>query len=292
MTKERIIETDFEKAKKWVSGEYIEDDLLLLDQLAEAPFPAELRRMNFILIGFCTGGSVHYRVDTVEHDVTPGEVIIVSERHVVDHYKASPDLQGLCMMVSVPFFREIIKDVKDLSALFLFTRSHPVMRLPEREGEVFTRYFYTIRERIADTGNYFRRELVRTLMLALFYDLSNVIYSVRQSANKRKSRADEIFAQYIKMVEEHYGHERRVGWYAEQLDITPKYLSESVKAVSKRTPNEWIDNYVTLEIRVQLKDSTKSIKQIAEELHFPNQSFLGKYFKEHVGMSPSEYRKQ
>ena len=55
--------------------------------------------------------------------------------------------------------------------------------------------------------------------------------------------------------------------------------------------NEWIDNYVTLELRVLLKDSTKSIKEIAEELNFPNQSFLGKYFKEHVGMPPSEYRK-
>ena len=75
------------------------------------------------------------------------------------------------------------------------------------------------------------------------------------------------------------------------MGITPKYLSESVKAVSRRTPNEWIDNYVTMELRVQLRNSTKSIKQIAEELNFPNQSFLGKYFKEHVGLSPSDYRK-
>ncbi len=73
--------------------------------------------------------------------------------------------------------------------------------------------------------------------------------------------------------------------------ITPKYLSETVKQISKRTPNEWIDKYVTLEVRVQLKNTAKSIKEIAEDMHFPNQSFLGKYFKEHSGMSPSEYRK-
>lgn len=288
---QKIIETDFEKAKKWVSGEYIEDDLLLIDQLADAPFPAEPRRMNFILLGFCSRGQVEYRVDTVEHVVHPGEVIIVSERHVVDHYKASPDLQGLCMMVSVPFFKEVIRDMSDLSALFLFSRNHPVMKLTEREGEVFHRYFYTIRERITDTTNHFRRELIRTLMLAMFYDLSNVIYRFRQQTDQRKSRADEIFAQFIKMVEANCKEERRVAWYAEQLGITPKYLSETVKHVSKRTPNEWIDNYVTLEIRVQLKTSTKSIKEIAKEMKFPNQSFLGKYFKEHVGMSPSDYRR-
>ena len=288
---QEIIETDLEKAQKWVSGEYIEDDLLLIDQLADAPFPAEPRRMNFILLGFCTRGQVEYRVDTVEHVVHPGEVIIVSERHVVDHYKASPDLMGLCMMVSVPFFKEVIRDVSDLSALFLFSRNHPVMKLTEREGEIFHRYFYAIRERITDSTNHFRRELIRTLMLAMFYDLSNVIYSFRQQTNQRKSRADEIFAQFIKMVEANCKEERRVTWYAEQLGITPKYLSETVKHVSKRTPNEWIDNYVTLEIRVQLKTSTKSIKDIAKEMKFPNQSFLGKYFKEHVGMSPSDYRR-
>ena len=94
------------------------------------------------------------------------------------------------------------------------------------------------------------------------------------------------------MVETNFRRERRVGWYAEQLGITPKYLSETVKNVSRRTPNEWIDRYVTLEIRVLLKTSTKSIREIAEELHFPNQSFLGKFFREHVGVSPSSYRKK
>ncbi|MBP3745794.1 MAG: AraC family transcriptional regulator, partial [Prevotella sp.] len=59
-----------------------------------------------------------------------------------------------------------------------------------------------------------------------------------------------------------------------------------------RRPNDWIDNYVTMEIRVMLRNSTMSIKEIAQELNFANQSFLGKYFKEHVGMSPKEYRKQ
>jgi AraC-like DNA-binding protein len=64
-----------------------------------------------------------------------------------------------------------------------------------------------------------------------------------------------------------------------------------VKQVSCKTPNEWIDNYVTLELRVILKNTTRNIKEIAKEMNFPNQSFLGKYFKEHVGMSPSRYRK-
>ena len=77
----------------------------------------------------------------------------------------------------------------------------------------------------------------------------------------------------------------------EQLNITPKYLSEVVKQLSTRTTNDWIDKYVILEMRVLLKNTTKSIKEISDELSFPNQSFMGKYFKIHVGMSPKDYRK-
>ena len=95
-----------------------------------------------------------------------------------------------------------------------------------------------------------------------------------------------IIPKFIKMVEQTFRHERRVAWFAKELNITPKYLSETVKSVSNRTPNEWIDYYAILELRVQLKNTIKSIKEISDELNFPNQSFMGKFFKDHVGMSP------
>ena len=123
----------------------------------------------------------------------------------------------------------------------------------------------------------------------MFYDLGNIIYRVQQHDNPR-TRAEAIFTDFIRMVEANCSRERRVAWYAQQLDITPKYLSETVKNVSRRTPNEWIDNYIMMEMRVMLKNTTKSIKEIAEELNFPNQSFLGKFFKDHMGVSPSDYR--
>ena len=286
-----ITETDFEKAKQWPGCQYLDNDLLLTDQLANAPFPKDIRRMNFILIGLCTRGSVRYRMDMKEQLLTPGHIVIASDRHVIDQYEASPDLEGLCMFVSVPFYNEIIRNVGDVSTLFLFSYNHPIFEFSEREQQVFKEYFYALRSKIGDTDNRFRRDLIQTLMLAMFYDLSNVIYRFRHITEARQTRANVIFTQFIKLIEENCREERRVSWYAHQLGITPKYLSEIVKHISRRTPNEWIDNYVMLEIRVLLRDTSLSIKEISKEMHFPNQSFLGKYFKVHAGISPSEYRK-
>ena len=148
-----------------------------------------------------------------------------------------------------------------------------------------------IKERVNDTDHHFRKETVQSLFTTMIYDISNAIYRIQNIKDKKQTRAETIFRDFIKLVEQNFRRERRVGWYGLQLGITPKYLSETIKQISRRTPNEWIDNYVTLEIRVQLKNSTKNIKEIAQDMNFPNQSFLGKYFKEHVGTSPSEYRR-
>lgn len=293
MYKNDIRNTSFRIAQEdHTHADFIADDIILSDKLTSLVNNAQPRRMTFILVALCTEGSAQFTIDTQRHDVRKNDIIIISDRHVIDDCVMSDDAKGLAMMMSVNFFYEVINDVRDISLLFQFSRNHPVVSLDEEEVGMFKEYFFFLKRKIAETNNRFRRDLARTLILAMFYDLSNIIYRIQQVENKRQTRADAIFTQFIKLVEDNYKRERRVGWYAEQLCITPKYLSETVKAVSKNTPNEWIDKYVTLETRVLLKTTTMTIKEISDELHFPNQSFLGKFFKEHVGMSPSAYRRQ
>ena len=288
---EKIQETNFQNIKRVCGDNFLSDNLILLENIGDVPLPDSPRRTNLIIVGLCTKGSARYTVDAREFSVNTGEAFIVSERHIIDKFLLSPDFVAPSIVVSVDFFHEIIHNVSEMSALFLYSRNHPVMRFNRKEQEVFQSYFHVMRLRLKDKSNHFLKQLISTLMLAMFYDLSNVIYHSKQEQPYHMSRPDAIFTQFIKMVEENCKTERRVSWYAKQLCITPKYLSETVKQVSKRTPNEWIDNYVTSEIRVLLKNTTKSIKEITKELNFPNQSFLGKYFKENVGMSPSKYRK-
>lgn len=269
----------------------IGDNLLLFDDLSKMPWPESPRRMRCILLALCLKGKAQYSVDTEEHMVKAGDVIIINEGTVVDNYMFSHDFNGIAILMAYDFFSDVIKGIHELSSLFLFSRLHPVFSLTKEEQFAIQAYFRAIKFRVDDTEHHFRVDVVRSLIMTMIYDISNAIYRLQQMSDRRQTRAESIFAQFIKLVEENFRKERRVGWYGEQLCITPKYLSETVKAVSRRTPNEWIDNYVILEARVLLKNSTMSIKQISQHLNFPNQSFLGKFFKEHVGMSPSEYRK-
>ena len=291
MAKQSITETDIKKAQNWNATAYIEENILLTDRIAEAVIPTEPRMMNFILVALCTKGTIHYQMDTMKQEVKAGDLLIVTDRHVIDKYQASANLEGLGIIMSKEFYQETILNVSDISSLFLFSRSHPVIRLTSEETQIFNEYFYLIKKKIDEVNRPFKKNLIRSLVLSMFYDLSNILYRINPNSEEHLTRGDVIFTQFIKLLEENCTRERRVSWYAQQLCITAKYLSETIKQVSKRTPNEWVDDYVMAELRIRLRNSSKSVKEICEEMNFPNQSFLGKYFKEHAGLSPLQFRK-
>ena len=285
----RDITVDY--AIRMCNGTYIQGDILLIDEMANLPLPKEPRRMQCLLVGMCLKGSARYYVDTVEHVVEPGDLIIINQGRVTHDCTMTPDCRGIGIIIDYNFFKETIKSVHELSSLFLFARNHPVFRLPEDRANFIRDTFFPMKDKISEPDNPFRRQMVQSLFLTMVYEMCNVIYTAQVKNDGRNSRSEEIFTKFLLLVEANFRTERRVGWYSEQLCISPKYLSETIKMVSKRTPSEWIDSYVTMELRMLFRNTQKSIKEIAQELNFSNQSFLGKYFKEHVGMSPSEYRR-
>ena len=288
--KESFSVLNIESARKVYHGSYIDNDMMLFDEVSQLPIPIEPRRMGCKLFALCTQGKAQYSVDTVEYTVYANDMMIISEGQITDDVMLSRDFNGMGIIVSDDFFNEIVKDVHELSTLFLFTRANPVCHLTQQECDNIVDYFRMLKQKTDDLKHHFRRETVRSLLTTMIYDLSNIIFRMQTTVDRRQTRGEAIFTQFLQLVELNFRHERRVSWYAKQLCISPKYLSEIIKQVSRRTPNDWIDNFVTLEIRVLLRNSTKSIKEIAQELNFPNQSFFGKFFKEHVGVSPSQYR--
>ena len=271
---------------------HVDDDLLLVEDLSQVPKASVPRRNHDIIIGLCLVGESNYTLNTEEHIVRPDDALIIPNGQVIDSCVRKPGTSGVGIMMSPDFFQEVVGDMREISSLILFSRNHPVFRLSARERVSIMNYFRLIKEKVDDDALLFRKDVVRHLVAAMICEIGNAIDRIQHNSEPAATRADAIFTDFIRLVEQNYKQERRVSWYGEQLCITPKYLSEMVKQVSRRTPNEWIDTYVTTELRVQLRSTTKSIKEIARDMNFPNQSFLGKYFKEHVGMSPMTYRKQ
>lgn len=140
---------------------------------------------------------------------------------------------------------------------------------------------------------------VKSYNLAIQHILSSILYIAHNDmrANNQIYRTGDqdnqalIFQKFIQLVTQNYKRERRLIFYAQQICITPRYLSRVVKEISGHSASDWIDILITNEILYQIRFSNRSIQQIAYEMGFPNQSFFGKYFKSHIGYSPKEYRR-
>ena len=101
-----------------------------------------------------------------------------------------------------------------------------------------------------------------------------------------------VYRRFMALLAESNGRVRSVSVFANMLNITPKYLCKCVKNESGCSPLDLIHETTASTIRQQLRYSNKTIKEICTELDFPNPSFFGKFVKEHLGMSPTEYRQQ
>ena len=112
-----------------------------------------------------------------------------------------------------------------------------------------------------------------------------------QNNHLRGSSGELLFQKFVMLLSSLDYTERQVSFYAGKLCITPKYLGTICQQVSGKTASNWIDEFMIERIRRLLCYSEKSIKEIADELEFPNVSFFGRYVKKHLGQSPTNYRR-
>ncbi len=111
-----------------------------------------------------------------------------------------------------------------------------------------------------------------------------------RSDGVKSHRVRELFNRFIALVEKDYRNSRDVNHYAALMNITSKYLTNIVRNVTGHTPKDIIDQYVILQVKRQLRQTDRSIKEIAWKFHFADVSSFCRYFKKHVGLTPQQTR--
>ena len=160
--------------------------------------------------------------------------------------------------------------------------------LSDEDCSISEIYFKLARD-ILRSGRKHKEDILVPLLSSLTHVVS-AAFEIRDSTRESDTRQDAIYESFISLVSKHHVRERGVGYYADRLNLSPKYLSKVIKKVSGRSAPEWIDGFVVLEAKSLLRYSGMSVKEIAAALNFNSQSLFYKFFLSHTGMSPSAYR--
>lgn len=169
----------------------------------------------------------------------------------------------------------------------VFEFNEYVQRLSNDQLDLVLRYFDFLRALIEENQQKAALSMVRSL----------VYYLVECKASYPKelhalSRAEQICGQFLTLVEMHSHEQHRVEWYAGQMCLAPKYLSNVVKQTLDVSPNRCIDQALLRQAKSLLSSTSLSVQQISDQLGFQNQSHFGTFFKRHTGSSPKDFRLQ
>jgi AraC family transcriptional activator of pobA len=126
----------------------------------------------------------------------------------------------------------------------------------------------------------------------LLYETAAAYATLTGAAEPGQPRAQLLTRQFKHLLCTHCTTERQLAFYASHLCITPKHLTETIRAVTGRGASSLIAEAVTLEARLRLQDPALTVAQVAEQLHFADQSTFARYFRHTVGLTPTAYRQQ
>ncbi len=254
-------------------------------------------RFEGLMMIYCGKGKVTLSVNLNDSDLTEGHLTIVSPEKIVKATCVELDGNGevnlVIVAMSQKFASEIHVDFKRLLNEALALKRAGGIVLSE-EHQILMQDYFRLLAKVVLSDNQFKDNTLTSLVSSMISFVAGVwsenLEKVSETETQSSSRSRMVFEQFIRLVGEYHTKYRNVGFYADKLCLTPKYLSKLIKTSSGKSAPEWIDAFVILEAKNLLKYSDVSIKEIVYRLNFPNQSVFYKFFKCRTGMTPSEYR--
>jgi len=271
----------------------IGNDIILLDEslndLELFKYPC---RIDVLLAGLCTKGRMKIKINLKEYEITEGMLVVYTPSNIIQ-IDYSNNFSAKVVVVSSLFMKNIHIDVKNIIPLYMQLQNQSCQILEKEDVFIFNKFFNLAKYIIKSQNTTHKIEIIQGIISATCFALMDSLSKgviQNQMTLIQNNRNKLLFEQFMSILSENHHIERSVGFYADKLCITPKYLSKLIKETSGKTAAEWIDEYVILEAKTLLKYSDMTIQEIAYYLNFSTQSFFCKYFKHQTGITAGEYK--
>ena len=268
------------------------DELVVMENFGSLP-KGELSLDRHGLIVICTEGIAQFDYDGQQIRLHKDDLFLYMPHSVVTNFMSSSDFN--CRQIW--FSRGELWNINKYGEVSLsdlpYLKRHPIMHLTEDDVKLLDDYFQLLCRRMRDSSPVLYSNIVRSLVSTMMLEILSMMR--RQEPENTVTTGvhrQRLANEFMRLVEQSDGRIRKVDDFANQLNITPKYLSTLLKETMNRRPSEMIHFYTLKAIEHRLRYTDMTMQEIANDLNFANASFFGKYFKEHAGMTPLDFRKK
>ena len=272
------------------------DDLVVMENFGGMP-AGRVRPMDHGIIIICTAGAAQFEYNGQTVQLNKNDLFLYMVRSVVEKFMSTPDFNCRQIWFSRGELWNMNMYVKNSLADVLPLKLNPKVALSNADVSLFDAYFQQLCHHMRNSSQVLYPEIVRSIVGTLLLEVLSVLRRDLHKLNNESSttmnsglHGKKLAERFLQLVEQSDGRIRRVDEFAQMLNVTPKYLSKLLMDTMKLRPSDMVAFYTLQAIENRLRYTDMTMQQIADDLNFANPSFFGKYFKEHSGMTPMEFR--
>lgn len=241
---------------------------------------------NGIVIILCKANGGEITIDGKEYNLSKNNVVILPENHIINHI--GPMLMKERCLIAVPIDYILRMPSPIDTSIFSYSRYMSVIKIADDKFDDLQSYYHFIYKESQENGK-FKREIIQSIFYALILEILAEYEKIFEVGdNTTDIKANNLSDRFFQLLATHYKKSRSVQFYADKLNLTPKYLSTAIKRATGRPILDWIHEAILIDAKMLLRTTDLTVQQISEQLNFSSPSAFVQFFKKHTGKTPRE----
>ena len=243
----------------------------------------------------CTAGCAEKLTVKGQCTITAGTLILHSPVFPMLELSRSADYASVVLQERIEnMYSLIAPNISSPQQIYAMT---PFLHLTDEQQAYFRQCIERIRtkeQQLAYTNHPMQRKMLAKIITLLrqetllehgYLFTDQLLHTEATPSHKR-----QVLGTFLLALNQEYKQHRAVQYYADKQGLSPRHFADIIKQESGYTPMDWINMVTINQAKYLLRQPDILVKQVADELGFPEQFTFRKYFKSHTGQSPTEYQ--
>jgi AraC-like DNA-binding protein/mannose-6-phosphate isomerase-like protein (cupin superfamily) len=247
------------------------------------------RHNYFEIIYFEKSGGKH-EIDFKTYEIEEGSIHFVSPEQV-HRLRREKQVTGFVISFTADFFlNEAINETFiDTLPFFNDSEASPILPVRSREDRNELTQLISKIEREFNSVRNDKMEMIASYLLN-FLLLSRRLYETNQVSKEDLTSRSTLVRNFKKAIEVNFREKKSVSEYAQLLNISSGHLNDTIQKEVGKTASELLYARIILEAKRLLYHSAHSVKEIAADLNYDDPSHFSRFFKNHTGQTPEQFR--
>ncbi|WP_299112164.1 helix-turn-helix transcriptional regulator [uncultured Winogradskyella sp.] len=249
--------------------------------------PEQPHQLKFYNLIFFTEGKGRHFIDFNWYPIQENTLIYLTKDQV-NAFDFSTDFKGYCMLFTEDYFIDSFSHLPKDFVFRLFNPQlfSPILQVPRQSD--FNSYFSLLLTEFANRAAFNQKTILESLFVILVSKAE--YYKQHQTFHIKNSSQIQLFQKFTKLLEDSFHNTRSANFYASELGITYKHLNTISNELVNKTAKTVIDDYVILQAKRNLINSSIKSTQLAYKLGFEDPTNFTKYFKKNTGLTPKSFK--